>query len=493
MEEKFRCPRCGFEQPPTDDCRNCQVNIPKFIELQKRRNVIPGETAREREPGTQEETPAAESIPKPEKTPERSGMTGEMPGIGDLFSRTWEIFKGRFVVLVVLYLLSLVFMAVPAAFFGGIGYLIAQVLPDSRNLLIAIGLFIGLTAGTIGMFWGIAAFIYAVVDEASGIRDSLLSAWHRIGSFIWLFSLFGFIITGGFLLLVIPGIIFGVWFAFAQFILAREDVKGMDALLKSKEYVRDRWFDVFLRLFVIWIVSIVVGMVPLVGPILSILFMPFMMIFAYLIYQDLRTLKGDVAFVSSSGEKFKWIGAGTLGYIAAPLILIGILGTTFLTSFFLLKSILTSHDQEMTVPFQPPGFMPSPSPETPYPQGPGSMPSTGTDTTQTLPSQAETSPHDVMVYIYSLNYKGAVKLNGETLYEIRGEKDMNYNYSGSGKFQYGTNLIDAEYESLPESWKVEMKIKVYRYDWNTQKEETLDELVINDKGGHKRFEVIINQ
>ncbi|MCG2722997.1 MAG: hypothetical protein L6290_13450, partial [Thermodesulfovibrionales bacterium] len=210
MEEKFRCPRCGFEQPPTDDCRNCQVNIPKFIELQKRRNVSPGETAREREPGAQQETPAAESIPKPEKTPERSNMTGEMPGIGNLFSRTWEIFKGRFVVLVVLYLLSLVFIAVPAAFFGGIGYLIAQVLPDSRNLLIAVGLFIGLTAGTIGMFLGIAAFIYAVVDETSGIRDSLLSAWQRIGSFIWLFSLFGFIITGGFLLLVIPGIVFGV-------------------------------------------------------------------------------------------------------------------------------------------------------------------------------------------------------------------------------------------------------------------------------------------
>jgi hypothetical protein len=38
-----------------------------------------------------------------------------------------------------------------------------------------------------------------------------------------------------------------------------------------------------------------------------------------------------------------------------------------------------------------------------------------------------------------------------------------------------------------------MKIKVYRYDWNTQKEETLDEWVINDKGGHKRFEVVINR
>ncbi|MDQ7787184.1 MAG: hypothetical protein RDU01_06210 [Thermodesulfovibrionales bacterium] len=497
MEGKFRCPRCGFEQPPTDDCRNCQVNIPKFIELQKRRNIIPGGAVREQEPKAQQEAPVAESIPKPEKTPERFDLTGEMPGIGDLFGRSWEIFKERFIILVVLFLLSLIFMAIPVALFSGIGYLIAMVLPDSKNLLITIGGFVGAFFGMIGMFWGIAAFIYAVVERDAGIKNSLGRGWHRIGSFIWLFSVLGFIITGGFLLLIIPGILFGVWFAFAQFILAGEDIRGMNALLKSKEYVRDRWFDVFLRLFVIWIISVVAGMVPVIGPILSILLMPFMMIYAYLVYQDLRSLKGDVAFVSSSGEKFKWIGAGTLGYIVAPLILIGILGTTFLTSFFLLKSILTSPGQEMTVPFQPPGFMPSPSPETPYPQDPGSVPpqasETGTGTTQVLPSQAETSPHDVMVYIYSLNYKGSVRLNGEEIYEIKGEQDMNYNYSGGGKFHYGTNTIDVEYESLPNPWKTEIKIKVYKYDWNTSKETTLNEWVITDKEGRKSFEIEINK
>jgi hypothetical protein len=505
MEEKFKCPRCGFEQSPTNDCRKCQVNIPKYIELQKRRNIIPGKMAQKKESGSPQEEQGAESLPEPEERtlpekpeiPQRFDKTGEIPGIGDLFGRSWEIFKERFIILVVLSLLSLIFMAVPVALFSGIGYLIAMVLPDSKNLLIASGGFVGAIFGMIGMFWGIAAFIYAVVERDAGIKDSLGRAWQRIGSFIWLFSLLGFIIPGGFLLLIIPGIVFGVWFAFAQFILAGEDVRGMDALLKSKEYVRDRWFDVFLRLFVIWIISVVAGMVPVIGPILSILLMPFMMIFAYLVYQDLRALKGDVGFVSSSGEKFKWIGVGTLGYVVAPLILIGMLGTTFLASFFLIKGLLSTPDQEMTIPFQPPDFPLFKPGESPSPDKPGNIPSqppgSGTEGFQTLPSQTEEVPHDVMVYIYSLNYKGSVRLNGEELYEIKGEQDMNYNYSGSGKFRYGTNTIDVEYESLPNPWKTELKIKVYKYDWNAGKETTLNEWVITDKGGKKSFDIEINK
>jgi hypothetical protein len=505
MEDKFKCPRCGFEQSPTNDCRKCQVNIPKYIDLQKRRNIMPGTMAQKQGSGSPQEEQGGESIPGPEErippekpeTPQRFDRTGEMPGIGDLLGRSWEIFRERFVILIVLSLLSLIFMAIPVALFSGIGYLIALALPDSKKLLITIGGFVGVIIGMIGMFWGFAAFIYAVVDRDAGIKDSLGKAWQRIGSFIWLFSLLGFIITGGFLLLIIPGILFGVWFAFAQFILAGEDVRGMDALLKSKEYVKDRWFDVFLRLFVIWIISVVAGMVPMIGPILSILLMPFMTIFACLVYQDLRSLKGDIGFVSSSGEKIKWVGIGTIGYVVAPLILIGMLGTTFLASFFLLKGLFSTPDQGMSIPFQPPDFLPFQPGESPYSGKPENIPSqppgSGPEGFQTMPSQTEEGPHDIMVYIYSLNYKGSIRLNGEELYEIKGEQDMNYNYSGSGKFQYGTNTLDVEYESLSRPWKTELKIKVYKYDWNTSKETTLNEWVITDKGGKKSFEIEINK
>jgi len=100
---------------------------------------------------------------------------------------------------------------------------------------------------------------------------------------------------------------------------------------------------------------------------------------------------------------------------------------------------------------------------------------------------------DILVYIYSLNYKGSVSVNGEHVYEIKGEKDMNYNYTGSAKFRYGKNTIDVDYASLPDPWKVELNIKVYRRDWQRGKDDVINEWTLNDKGGRKSFEVTINR
>jgi hypothetical protein len=349
MEEKFKCPRCGFEQLPTEDCRKCRVNIPKYIELQKRRRAIPsGEVQQPKLSPTPEGTqgPTADSgkpskeEPVPLKPPEISPQMG-LPGIGTLFDRSWEIFKRRIGTLIVLYLLSAVFFVVPVGIFIGIGYLFSLFF-SSDKIAIALmvsGGIVGMVAGMIAASWGYAAFIFAVADEVLGIGDSLEKGGQKIGAFIWLLSIIGYIVMGGFLLFLIPGVMFAVWFTFAQFILAGEEEKGMNALLKSKEYVRGYFWDILLRLFIIWLVSGVIGIVPIIGPILSILFMPFMMIFIYLIYEDLRSIKGDVAYPSSTGEKFKWIGIGTLGYVVVPLIVIAIMGASLVTSLFLLKEM----------------------------------------------------------------------------------------------------------------------------------------------------------
>jgi len=69
---------------------------------------------------------------------------------------------------------------------------------------------------------------------------------------------------------------------------------------------------------------------------------------------------------------------------------------------------------------------------------------------------------------------------------------MNYNYSGGGNFRRGRNIIDVEYDSLPgDPWKVEMKIKVYSYNWDSGSEQVINEWVINDSGGNRSFEVFL--
>jgi hypothetical protein len=262
-----------------------------------------------------------------------------------LFACSWEIFKHRFGTLISLYLLSGLVLIVVLGIFIGTGYVFSLLFPDNKIALIAVGTLIGMIPACLSMFWCMTALTCAVTDESLGIRDALVKGWEKVFSFMWLVSLLGFLVTGGFLLMFIPGIIFLVWFSFSQFILVSEDERGMNALLKSKEYVRDRWFDIFLRLFVIWLVSAGIGMIPLAGAIVSIFFVPYMMIFTYLIYQDVKTLKGEaLIYPHSSGEKFKWIGAGTLGYIVFPIVVIaifiGIFGASLLTILALLKGML---------------------------------------------------------------------------------------------------------------------------------------------------------
>jgi hypothetical protein len=57
------------------------------------------------------------------------------------------------------------------------------------------------------------------------------------------------IIGGGFLLLIIPGILFLVWYSFAQFAVILEGKRGLDALTWSKQIVEGHFWRVLWKLF----------------------------------------------------------------------------------------------------------------------------------------------------------------------------------------------------------------------------------------------------
>ena len=59
----------------------------------------------------------------------------------------------------------------------------------------------------------------------------------------------GLIIFGGMLLLIIPGIIFSVWYAFSVYTVIFDNKKNMAALTASKDLVTGKWWGVLWRLF----------------------------------------------------------------------------------------------------------------------------------------------------------------------------------------------------------------------------------------------------
>jgi len=293
-----------------------------------------------------EEAPRAgrdstEGAPGPSAAGGKDKGGGGLPEVEDLFSRAWRVYKARFCVLAGLILFSFLIFGCVLALFGGSGYLLSAAFPDQKTVLLAVFWTLGAAASVWLLFLGGAAVTFAVADEKLGFRDALSRAKGRVCSFIWISSLIGFIVTGGFLLFFVPGLIFSVWFAFPLYIFAKEGEAGMNALLKSREYVRDQWFQVFLRLFLVWILSAVVGAVPLVGPFLSIGFAPYMLIFAFLLYQDLAALKGDVTFEASGGRKCGLIALGGLGYIVAPAVIVLLVGASLAGILMLLGGLIT--------------------------------------------------------------------------------------------------------------------------------------------------------
>jgi hypothetical protein len=316
------CPHCGFARAmPAEKVpeRPVRVICPKCRESFAYRKPAAVPTPQEAESPLPPSAvpPSGVGAPEPEPLP-----PGPLRGIGELFKDTWGIYVRRVGVLMGLYLLAILFLLVPIGVFALLGAAVSAVLPDLSMPLLVAGILTGLLLGSVVLFWGLAAMVYAVADENLDIRTALQRGWSRLWAFAWVFTLTGFIVTGGFLLLIIPGIIFSVWFFLSQFVLAAEDERGMRALLKSKSYMQGRFFEVFLRLFVVWMVSAAIGMVPVLGAVLSLLFVPFMLIYGWLIYDDLRPKSGNFPFTCTTGEKATWLGIGALGFLIVPLSLL---------------------------------------------------------------------------------------------------------------------------------------------------------------------------
>lgn len=222
-------------------------------------------------------------------------------------------------------------------------------------IIIFITSFIGII---ILQLWSQAALLFAIKDskENIGIKESYRRGWHKIGSIFWVGLLSGIIVMGGYLLFIIPGIIFGIWFSIASMIVVVEGLGGMTAILKSKSYVSGYWWEVFWRLLFLglilggiglifglpgWIINFIAGLtkssslsaigdiLSFAGSIVGFVLAPISVIYTFLVYKNLKAIKGEVKSEFSSGEKIKFILAGLLGII---LVFGGILASIVLVS-----------------------------------------------------------------------------------------------------------------------------------------------------------------
>lgn len=438
--------------------------------------------------------------PPPAKVAARPATT--LIGIGELLSASWTLFQRRFAPLFALYLLSLLFVAAGAAIPAGGCMLLAKILPFGTGGVALIGALAGILLGGGGMAWGFAALIAAALDDNLSVRDALQQTKHAIMPMAWVLVLAGFVIGGGFLLFVIPGIIFSVWFFMAPFLMVDEDVRGTSTLLKSRALVQGRWFDVFLRLVVIWACSALAGAIPVVGPIMVLISVPYVMIYQTLLYRNIKEVAPPPCYACSTADRLRWPAVAMVGYIVLPAFLIATFGMAVLGKF---RHLAGTTGQPVVISASPSG----PGEQTtvmegdlrviPIPTAGGaqntaapSAPPPGQETSAagggaTLP---EKSPENIHIFIYAVNSPGRVLANGTEIKQIESKENMQYNYNmSSDKLRYGENSIEVEYNPLPQQGsmlKPEIHLKIS--SWGKGPRQVLGDWRISETtAGRKTF------
>lgn len=153
---------------------------------------------------------------------------------------------------------------------GGFNVSEASQILSGAGWLIWLSIPIGLAYLVIS-FWISAAGIKAVANVLEGLpldfRQTLSFTWKKLLMFSLLSIVVGLIISLGFVLLIIPGIIFLVWYRFSSFEFMTKDAGIGASLSGSKKLIAGRFWPVLGRMIVFGIfgmlLQIVFGLIPL--------------------------------------------------------------------------------------------------------------------------------------------------------------------------------------------------------------------------------------
>jgi len=139
---------------------------------------------------------------------------------------------------------------------------------------------------------GVLAIKFIINNLKFTIKDLYKEAWGLVWKFSLLSLLLLFITIGGLLLLIIPAIIFGVWFSFSKFIFLDKKSSIRVSLRKSKNLVEGKFWAILGRYVVFGLFTglfgIVLAILPFgIGGIITTVFGVLFVLPYYLLYLEL--------------------------------------------------------------------------------------------------------------------------------------------------------------------------------------------------------------
>jgi hypothetical protein len=256
--------------------------------------------------------------PPPPPPPMMSGPQGGIPPkrLGEILSSAFNIYKANASQLILIVAVVVVPLSLISAVFSGVVFAPDKVQVTNTGGQVVFdyagrGLGVALLAGAIGAL--IAVLISAVLQAAilraaaqATIGDPVdVEASYRYGlkrlwSVILVSILVGLVVAVGFILLVIPGIIFLVFLSVSIPVLIVEGRRGTEAMGRSWNLVKGNFWHAFGVIVVAaLIVGIISGIIGAIGgdnwavrwiftAIAQILTVPFASLVSVLLYLDLR-------------------------------------------------------------------------------------------------------------------------------------------------------------------------------------------------------------
>lgn len=158
-------------------------------------------------------------------------------------------------------------------------------------------------------------------DEILTLVEYFKLGLYKFWSYVWISIIYGFIIFGGYILVVVPGILFGVWFSMSYYVLILEDRKGLEALTRSRHLIVGKFWATVWR-FVFWGLVTAVFFIPfvvldfIVGPdlsrvysLLGIAIFPLGVAYYVAFFKNLVEVKKEpFVYDKKSGMKFVLVG-----------------------------------------------------------------------------------------------------------------------------------------------------------------------------------------
>ena len=163
--------------------------------------------------------------------------------LGNMLSGSWAICKGHFTTILAITLI----IYIPINFV--LSLLPNDTLIDGQGLG-GSGQYLQLAQALEALFGVLAimaiAFVveHSLTGESIGYRKALRLSFSRWGSVIGTSMLAGLILLGLTLLLIVPGIIWGVYYTFFVYVVALRSEGGKSALDYSKSLVKGHWWKV---------------------------------------------------------------------------------------------------------------------------------------------------------------------------------------------------------------------------------------------------------